>query len=140
MLYKEIEFKRFNDRGDLIPIEFGSDYANADVPFDVKRCFFISNLSKNGELVRGKHAHRDVKQVIVAVNGSFTLDLDNGKGNKESILMHDPTKGIFMDTLIWGELRDFSEDCVIYVMASDHYIPSEYIHDYDAFVELAQGS
>lgn len=136
-MYKKIQFKKFSDgRGDLLPLEFGKTFPNADIPFEVKRCFFISEPTYT--TVRGKHAHKNLEQVVVAINGSFTLDLDNGKGQKESLLLNDRSIGIHIEDLVWGELKNFSEDCVVIVLASDHYDADDYIHDYDAFIETVQ--
>lgn len=134
MLYKKVRFKTFSDgRGDLVPIEIGSNFANADIPFDVERCYFISIPTNDDNAVRGKHAHFDLEQIIVCVNGSFTLDLDDGRGEKESVFLSNNTEGVYIKDLVWRELRDFSADCVILVFASKHYNERDYIRDYDEF-------
>lgn len=132
-LYKEIKFKKFSDgRGDLIPLEFGKDFPNADIPFDVKRCFFIS--PKHDE-IRAKHAHKWVEQVIICLEGSFDLVLKDGKGNEETLTLSNYYNGIHIPKLVWNELKNFSSTCKILVLASDHYIPEEYINKYNDFLE-----
>jgi dTDP-4-dehydrorhamnose 3,5-epimerase-like enzyme len=94
--YKKINFKKFSDgRGDLIPLEFGENFPNADIPFDVKRCFFIS--PKYDE-IRACHAHRWVEQVIICLEGSFDLVLKDGKGNECTITMNDYLTGIHIQS------------------------------------------
>lgn len=140
-MYKIINFKKFTDgRGSLIPLECGSTYQDADIPFDVKRSYFISAPTNDNDAVRGKHAHKNLQQVIIAAHGSFTLDLEDGKGNKQSIELSDVSSGVYIRGLIWRELKNFSKDCVILVFASEHYDESDYIRDYDQFLKISQGS
>ena len=128
MLYRKLRFKKFSDgRGDLVPLEFGE---GLDIPFDVKRCFFISPTHDE---IRARHAHKEVKQVILCIAGSFELTLKDGKGNSNSLLLSEYTEGIFMDKLVLNELKNFSNDCRILVFASGHYDPDEYINDYSEF-------
>lgn len=139
MLFRRINFKKFTDgRGDLIPLEFGSDFDNADIPFDVKRCYFISGPTNDG--IRGQHAHRNLEQVIIAANGSFTLVLDDGEAEKEEIKLDSNTVGIHIKNLVWRELKDFSHDCVILVLASEHYKESDYIRNKDEFYNCVKNN
>ena len=137
-MYQKLTFKKYSDgRGDLVPLEFGKDFPSADIPFDVKRCFFIS--PKYDE-VRAKHAHKWVEQVIICLEGSFDLVLKDGKGQEETLTLNDYAEGIYTPKLVWNELKNFSDTCRILVLASDHYIPDEYINDYDDFVQQVQAS
>lgn len=139
MLFKTINFKKFTDgRGDLIPLEFGSDFENADIPFDVKRCYFISHLTK--DVIRGQHAHKNLEQVIIAANGKFTLSLDNGRGDTKDIVLDTNTVGVHIKNLVWRELKDFSDDCVIWVLASDHYKESDYIRNKNEFLDCIRNN
>ncbi|MFZ3073207.1 MAG: FdtA/QdtA family cupin domain-containing protein [Thermodesulfobacteriota bacterium] len=135
LLYRKINFKKFTDgRGDLVPLEMGRD---RDIPFDVKRCYFISNPTNDG--IRGRHAHRSLEQVIVCLNGSFTLSLDDGKGGREDIVLDRDDFGIHIKDLVWRELKGFSEKCVILVLADSHYHAGDYIHDYNEFLKAVKG-
>lgn len=137
-MYKTIKFKKFSDgRGDLIPIEFGKKEHAYDIPFDVKRCYYISAPTNNA--IRGKHAHRNLEQVIICVHGSFTLRLDDGE-NSCSLNLNNNYTGIYIKDLVWRELRDFSENCVILVFASQHYDLNDYVTNYRDFLLLARAS
>ena len=137
-MYKTIHFKKFSDgHGDLVPIEFGKkeDEENScNIPFDVKRCYYISAPTDNA--IRGKHAHYNLEQVIICIHGSFTLMLDDGK-KKCSLNLDNNHTGIYIKDLVWRELKNFSESCVILVLASQHYDPDDYVRDYDTFLKLA---
>jgi dTDP-4-dehydrorhamnose 3,5-epimerase-like enzyme len=137
--YQKITFKKFTDgRGDLVPFEFGVDYEGSNIPFDVKRCYYISAPTNDRKTVRGKHAHLDLEQVIVCVHGSFILDLEDAKGNKDSFLLNKTDEGIYIKKgLVWRELHSFSPTCVVLVFASKHYNPKDYITDYQKFRKIS---
>ena len=124
--------------GSLIPVEFGSDFNNSDIPFDVKRCFFISMPENTEGIMRGKHAHKENLQVIICLNGTFKLSLDDGKGNKEDILLDNPAEAIQIERMVWGELSHFSPNCKIVVLTNDHYSEDDYIRDYNEFLEAVK--
>ena len=125
-----IKFKVFKDYpdGDLFIAE-----ARREIPFDVKRIYFINNF-KDGSVVRGRHAHKKLKQVIICLSGSFDLLLDDG--HKRQILkMDNPGIGVLLGNYLWHEMNNLSDDCVILVLAGDYYRESDYIRDYDKFIE-----
>jgi len=105
-----------------------------NIPFNIKRVYYINKLS-NHCAIRGKHAHRKLEQVIFCVNGSFILVLDNGKV-KNKFLMDSPKIGVRIRKMIWHEMKDFSKDCVILVLASDYYRKDDYIRDYSDFIRI----
>ena len=124
------EFKVISDeRGSLIALE-----ANKQIPFDVKRMFYIYDTQK--KVSRGNHSHYNTKQYLIAVNGSCKVTLDNGK-TKQTFDLDEPNKGLFQDALTWGTMHDFSQDCVILVLASEYYDELDYIRDYDEFLKTA---
>ena len=126
--YELIKFKiRGDERGSLIAIEGGYD-----IPFEIKRVYYIFDTKKGVE--RGFHAHIKLKQICIAVKGSCTFVLDDGK-KREEIKLDRPDKGLFIEGLIWREMKDFSPDCVLVVLASEHYDESDYIRDYQKFLE-----
>ena len=128
MITKLEEFKVLGDhRGQLVALE-----ANRQIPFDVKRVFYIYGTQEG--IPRGNHSHYKTKQFLVAVNGSCKVTLDNGK-EKETFDLNKPNLGLFQDALIWGSMHDFSSDCVLMVLADEHYDESDYIRDYDMFLE-----
>jgi hypothetical protein len=125
------EFTVLGDhRGQLIALE-----SNRQIPFDIKRIFYIYGTQEG--IPRGKHSHYKTKQFLVAVNGSCKVTLDNGK-EKKTFNLNKQNLGLFQDALVWGTMHDFSEDCVLVVLASEHYDESDYIRDYDKFLELTK--
>ena len=114
-------------RGQLVAME-GRD----NVPFDIKRVFYIYDTQK--KISRGNHSHYNTKQYLVAVNGSCKVTLDNGK-TKQTFDLDEPNKGLFQDVLIWGAMHDFSQDCVLLVLASEYYDEADYIRDYQKFLK-----
>jgi len=126
--YELVNFKTLgDDRGSLIAIEEGYN-----APFEIKRVYYIFDTKKGVQ--RGFHAHINLKQMAIAVKGSCTFVIDNGK-KKEEITLDTPNNGLLIEGLIWREMKDFSEDCVLLVLASEHYDESDYIRDYDNFLE-----
>lgn len=115
-----------DDRGALVAIE-----ESAEVPFDVKRIYYIYD-TKAG-VSRGFHAHKKLSQILICVKGSCRIQLDNGY-IKESVILDSPDKGLFIQDLVWREMHDFSEDCVLVVLADQYYDENDYIRDYDDFL------
>ena len=105
---------------------------NIDLPFDLKRAYWITDVPQDGS--RGGHAHKRLTQVLIAVHGSFTVSLDNGK-EKKKYLLDKPTEGLFIATEIWRTLDDFSAGAVCLVLASELYDPEDYLYEYDEFLE-----
>jgi dTDP-4-dehydrorhamnose 3,5-epimerase-like enzyme len=121
-----------DDRGSLVALE-----ANNTVPFDIKRVYYI--FGTQAGVSRGFHAHRNLKQVAVCVTGKCRMIIDNGKERVETWL-DSPTKGLLINDLVWREMHDFSDDCVLLVLASEHYDESDYIRDYEFFLNIINGS
>ncbi|WP_252061200.1 WxcM-like domain-containing protein [Acinetobacter sp. AHP123] len=127
-LVKLIDLPSFGDeRGGLVAIE-----SNQSIPFDVKRLYYIFNTSQKP---RGFHAHIDLKQVAICLKGSCRFILDNGS-TKEEVVLDNPTQGLIVEGLIWREMHDFSEDCVLLVLASEHFTEQDYIRNYDDFLHV----
>ncbi len=105
--------------------------ARQQVPFDIKRVYFINTLA-NPKAIRGKHAHRELQQGIFCINGSFTLQLDDGRA-KQRVLLNDPSCGVLLGPMLWHTMSSFSYDCVILVLASAGFDESDYIRDYEEF-------
>ncbi|MCK4386482.1 MAG: FdtA/QdtA family cupin domain-containing protein [Candidatus Pacebacteria bacterium] len=104
-----------------------------NIPFDIKRVYFINNLFNN-KSIRGKHAHKKLKQIIFCINGHFTLNLDDGK-NKQKILMNNPSYGIYLGSKLWHTMNKFSSNCVILVLAEDYYTEKDYLRNYNDFLK-----
>lgn len=127
-LVKWIDFQSLGDeRGSLVAVEIGMDKA---VPFNIKRVYYIYHTEQG--VSRGHHAHKNLKQVAICVAGKCRMVLDDG-ANREEVWLDCPTKGLVIEDMVWREMHDFSKDCVLLVLASQHYDESDYIRDYDDF-------
>lgn len=115
-------------RGALTVTEQGRD-----VPFDIRRAYWIYDVP-SGES-RGGHAHKELRQLLVAISGSFRVVLDNGKERREIMLNH-PWQGLLIVPGVWRTLEDFSSGAVCLCLASEHYDEEEYIRDYAEFKTL----
>jgi dTDP-4-dehydrorhamnose 3,5-epimerase-like enzyme len=126
------DFKTFADeRGALSAVEGGRD-----IPFEIKRIYYIYNTVQ--DVRRGCHAHRSLKQVLICLKGSCKILLDTGMERQE-VLMDRPGRGLFIDKMTWREMHDFSEDCVVAVLASAHYDEKDYIRNYADFTQAVLG-
>lgn len=103
------------------------------IKFEIKRVYYIYNLG-NANAIRGKHCHKELEQVIFCVNGSFLLSVDDGE-NKQAIVLDKPNSGVYLGTNLWHTMTNFSKDCVLLVLASDFFAESDYIRDYEQFLE-----
>ena len=108
---------------------------NQTVPFEVKRTYYLYDVLGGEE--RGTHAHKELRQLIVAASGSFDVVLDDGKV-KRTFTLNRPYQGLLIRTGIWRELRDFSSGSVCLVLASMPYEVEDYIRDYDEFLKFKQ--
>lgn len=108
-----------------------------DMPFDIKRVYWVYDVP--GGECRGGHAHKECKEFIIAVSGSFHVTLDDGN-NKNTYLLNHPYQGLFVETGIWRTLDDFSSGAVCLVLASDLYDEGDYIRDYDEFLDYVKCS
>lgn len=132
-LYEVIDFNEFGDeRGNLVVVE-GS---GQDIPFDIKRVFYM--YGSDPDIIRGQHANRKTKFVLINVSGISKVKVDNGEETK-IIELNKPRMGLFIDTMVWKDMYDFSEDSVLLVLASEHYDGEEYIRDYDTFINEVRG-
>lgn len=117
-----------DDRGSLVALE-----AELNVPFEIKRVYYIFGTQQG--VARGFHAHHNLKQVAVCVAGRCRMILDDGKA-REEVWLDSPTKGLIIGDLVWREMYDFSDDCVLLVLASEYYDETDYIRDYDEFTKM----
>ncbi len=128
MNYKLIELNSFGDsRGSLIALE-----KNHNVPFEIKRVYYIYDTKR--DVPRGFHAHKELKQLLICVTGSCKVKVDTGKSS-EIFDLNTPEKALYIGTNLWREMFDFSQGCVLMVLASEYYNPDEYIRNYDEFLK-----
>ncbi|MBQ4767928.1 WxcM-like domain-containing protein [Pectobacterium versatile] len=133
MQVKFIQLQTHGDeRGALVALEQGKN-----IPFEIKRVYYLFK-TKEG-VRRGFHAHKVLKQVAIAVRGSCRFLLDDGT-EKVELLLDNPAQGLLIDSCIWREMYDFSEDCVLMVLADQPYDESDYIRDYDVFLDRVKSN
>lgn len=120
--------KIIDTRGNLTVVE-----QMRQIPFDIARVYWTYDIPGGGR--RGGHAHRTCQEVVVAVSGSFDVQLYNGREWKTYHLNH-PYQGLYIGTGIWRTLEDFSSGAVCLVLASELFDEDEYIYDMDEFEKL----
>ena len=126
--YKIIEFVDLGDeRGNLVVIEG----EGMDIPFDIKRVFYI--YGSDSDVVRGQHANRETEFLLVNVGGISKVKIDNGQESKV-IELNKPRMGLYLSSMLWKDMYDFSEYSVLLVLASRHYDANEYIRDYEEYL------
>ncbi|MEY8213985.1 MAG: FdtA/QdtA family cupin domain-containing protein [Colwellia sp.] len=131
-LIELIDFPALGDkRGELISLEIGQEKI---IPFNIKRVYYIYSTAEG--VSRGYHAHKDLKQVAICISGKCRMILDDGK-HREEVWLDSPTKGLIIESMVWREMHDFSENCVLLVLASEHYDEADYIRDYQEFITEA---
>ena len=131
--YRILEFGDLGDeRGNLVVVE-----GEQDIPFEIKRVFYI--YGSDSEVVRGQHANRNSEFVLINVSGTSKVRVDNGF-EKDIIELNRPRMGLYLPTMLWKDMYDFSEDSVLLVLANTHYDGKEYIRDYDEFLKEIGGT
>lgn len=128
-LAKWFDFNQLGDeRGLLCAIE-----AQRCIPFSIKRIYYIYDTDSG--VARGFHAHHKLDQVLIAVSGNCKVKLDDGVIT-EHVVLDSRTRGLSMPAMLWHEMYDFSDDCVLLCLADDYYDESDYIRDYNEFQSL----
>ena len=117
-----------DDRGSLVALE-----GKKTVPFTIQRVYYLFG-TKLG-VSRGFHAHKKLQQVAVCVTGRCRMVLDDGK-KREEVWLDSSIKGVALPPMVWHEMHDFSPDCVLLVLASEHYDEVDYIRSYEDFLKL----
>lgn len=120
--------KIIDTRGNLTVVE-----QMRQIPFDIARVYWTYDIPGGGR--RGGHAHRSCQEVVVAVSGSFDVQLYNGR-EWETYHLNHPYQGLYIGTGIWRTLEDFSSGAVCLVLASELFDEDEYIYDMDEFEKL----
>lgn len=117
-----------DDRGQLVAVE-----AMKDLPFEIKRVYYIYDTLPG--VRRGFHAHLNLQQILLCVNGSCKIHLDNGKETAE-VTLDKPNEGLYISNDMWREMYDFTPGTVLLVLASEYYDEADYIRNYDEFKRL----
>lgn len=119
-----------DDRGQLVAIE-----ENKDLPFDVKRVYYIYDTLPG--VRRGFHAHKNLEQILLCVNGTCKIHLDNGFDTAE-VVLDKPNEGLYISNDMWREMYDFTPGTVLLVLASEYYDEADYIRNYDDFIKMVK--
>lgn len=119
-----------DNRGQLVALE-----EFKDIPFKIKRVYYMYDTAEG--VVRGGHAHKNLKQILICIHGSCKIRLDNGK-EKKIIPLERPYEGLYVSSAMWREMYDFSPDSVLMVLASEPYDETDYIRSYDEFLRYIQ--
>jgi hypothetical protein len=128
---KLIQLPKITDpRGNLTFIE-----GNHHIPFDIKRVYYLYDVPGGAE--RGGHAHKQLQQLIIGISGSFDVILDDGH-EKRRFHMSRSYYGLYLGSMIWRELDNFSSASVCMVLASTVYEESDYYRDYQEFLEAVK--
>lgn len=117
-----------DERGNLVVVEGGSA-----IPFDIKRIFYI--YGSDSEVVRGIHANLKSEFVMINVSGTSKVLIDNGR-ERRIIALDRPRMGLYLKSMVWKEMYDFSPDSVLLVLSNEHYDPDEYIRSYDDYLKM----
>lgn len=123
------ELREFGDeRGRMCVVE-----TMQQLPFEIKRFFY--DFQTKGEESRGNHANIHSQFAFISLAGSCTVDVDDGC-NRETFVLDNPTKLLWVDKMTWKVMRDFSPDNVLLVVSDQHYDATEYIKTYDEFIQF----
>ena len=115
-----------DERGQLVALE-----EFKDIPFEIKRVYYMYDTGEG--IHRGFHAHKTLKQILICIHGSCKVLLYNGQ-EKKIVSLEKPYEGLYISHNMWREMYDFSPDAVLMVLASEYYDESDYIRDYDQFL------
>lgn len=119
-------------RGNLTFIE-----NSRQVPFDIKRIYYLYDVPGGAD--RGAHAHKALHQLVIAVSGSFEIELDDGC-RKQRFRLDRSYSGLYICPMMWRQLDNFSSGAVCLVLASEVYDESDYLRDYQEFLKAAKGT
>ncbi|MEG1925513.1 MAG: FdtA/QdtA family cupin domain-containing protein [Ruthenibacterium sp.] len=129
--YRILNFKDMGDaRGNLIVVE-----GEKDIPFSIQRVFYI--YGSDSKVIRGQHANKLSEFVLINIAGTSKVDIDNGV-EKRTIPLDAPGKGLYIKTMIWKDMYEFSPDSVLLVLANTHYDGKEYIRNYDEYLQIVK--
>jgi hypothetical protein len=128
---KTIELPKISDpRGNLTFIEGGHH-----VPFEIRRVYYLYDVP--GGATRAGHSHKSLEQFMIALSGSFDVELDDGCAKKKYHLNRS-NYGLYIPRMIWREIDNFSSGSVCMVLASDLFDEQDYYRDYQEFLRAAK--
>jgi len=118
--------KMHDPRGNLSFVESG-----VQVPFDIKRVYYLYDVP--GGASRAGHGHKNLQQLVIAMSGSFDIKIDDGE-NKYTYHLNRSYIGLYLPSMMWREIDNFSSGAVCMVLASDFFDESDYFREYDEFL------
>jgi len=124
-----IQLDSYNDKGGELTV------LEKKLPFDIKRIFFVTNQQKGQ--IRARHANRVLKEGLICLAGSCDILLDDGN-KRETIVLNNKEECLLIGNMTWIETSNYTEDCILLVLASEYYDEKDHIHDYTAFRKEAQ--
>ena len=113
-------------RGNLTFVE-----SDRHIPFPIKRVYYLYDVPGGAE--RAGHAHKNLKQFLVAMSGSFDISLDDGR-NRETVHLNRSYFGLLLGPMVWREITNFSSNSMCMVLASEYYDEADYYRDYSEFM------
>jgi len=117
-----------DDRGHLVVVE-----GRKNIPFDIKRIFYI--YGSDPDVIRGQHANRCSEFCLINVSGTSKVKVIDRNGENAIFNLDRPHIGIYLPTMIWKDMYDFSSDSVLLVLSNEYYDKSEYIRNFDDFIK-----
>ena len=115
--------------GNLVPLE-----SLKQIPFELKRVYYIYGVPKN--VTRGFHSHKLLEQILICVHGKVKIKLKT-LTEEEVVVLDEPNIGLYIGSMVWREMFDFTSDAVLLVLASEYYTEDDYIRDYSTYIKKA---
>ncbi|ASG87750.1 sugar 3,4-ketoisomerase [Salmonella enterica] len=122
--------KKEDHRGALVVVE-----QHRDIPIEIKRVYYMFDTDTN--VRRGFHAHKRLTQVAISIKGSCKFLLDDGEA-VEHVLLDSPSAGLVIEPMVWHEMYDYSDDCILMILADDYYDEDDYIRNYEQFKSMVK--
>jgi dTDP-4-dehydrorhamnose 3,5-epimerase-like enzyme len=107
------------------------------IPFKIKRVYYIYNLMCHQLVLRGKHAHKKLEQVLFCINGSCDIILNDG-ANIQKVELSKPSCGLYIGPRLWHVMHNFRNNCILLVFASDYFDEKDYIRNFEEFLKFVK--
>ena len=121
----------YDPRGNLTFVENG----DGRLPFDIERVYWTYDVPAGEE--RGGHSHHEGKELLVAISGSFNVNLFDGREHL-TFTLNRPWEGLYIPPGYWRTLDNFASGSVCMVLTSVPYSETDYVRDYEEFVRLCR--
>jgi len=124
---KIIDFPKIHDpRGNLTFMQFSDQ-----IPFEIKRTFWTYDVP--GGEIRGGHAYKNQKEIIIALSGSFDVVITNTDGSIEKYSLNRSYYGLYIPAKTWRHMENFSTNSLALHISSDSFSTGDYLRDFDEF-------